>query len=340
MSLKPLGFKDSLIPPIFAGQNFKPPLGHLQPLGDSLREPLVQETGDWGFDAGSWEDAGMLSLSASNETASSPLPITNDQLPESSSNPPATTENIVRLKPLGQSKPLAESSDFQLSELSDLPAIVQSQSSSENRLFSSDAEVPNSTQGDRIDISTNVSPIVSATPANTTDSSESLNLPKLGRVESDSLGFNQQLISPFITESQEKSQASFQEIPGSDTVRASWEKPAAEEASLKDTQKSDNLSTETISEQVALPAESTAFASPSPTTIQSKQESQTSSPAAIEARDLVSPTATSDPQAIALNTPTTIQPKSSPTLPAEARDLVSATATSEEDAIASQSATT
>ncbi|HBE50794.1 MAG TPA: hypothetical protein DDW76_18965, partial [Cyanobacteria bacterium UBA11369] len=77
-------------------------------------------------------------------------------------------------------------------------------------------------------------------------------------------------------------------------------------------------------------------ASQPPTTIQPKQESQTSSPSPIEATDLISPTATSDSQARASQPPTTIQPKSSPTLPAEETEKVSPTATSEEDAIASQ----
>ena len=78
MTLKPLGLKDSLIPPISLGQKFESlrsplplgqsltPLGQsLQPLGDSVLQPLLDvngdwETGNWGLNAGTQEDGGNV----------------------------------------------------------------------------------------------------------------------------------------------------------------------------------------------------------------------------------------------------------------------------------------
>ncbi|NJK69256.1 MAG: hypothetical protein HC941_24495, partial [Microcoleus sp. SU_5_3] len=262
MTLKPLGLKDSLIPPISLGQKFEslrspPPLGQsltplgqsLQPLGDSVLQPLPGvngdwEIGNWQLDVGTQQDAGNvggeistssdyqlpirsqqnINLKAGETPTSHEFlhqSITNYQSENESLSPNtaalnssnAATDNIAQLKPLGRSKPLVQESENQISSLSGLLQFTQSTSSAEELASTVEktSNLSNSTPTDTVDISTNVSPIISAKPVNSISESESLNLPNISRFDDLSLGFNKQLISRFITEPLPQLQTSFPE---------------------------------------------------------------------------------------------------------------------------------
>ena len=115
----------------------------------------------------------------------------------------AATENIAQLKPLGNLKPLVQASVSEISSLSGLPQFTQRQStSSSENLVSTSGEtssLSNSMPTSTVDISNNVSPIVSAKPVNNISNSDSLDLPQISRFNDSSLGFNNQLSSQSIT---------------------------------------------------------------------------------------------------------------------------------------------
>src|SRR6476661_1473568 len=128
-------------------------------------------------------------------------------------SPNAARENIAQLKPLAISKPLVQASISELSSLSGLPQFTQRQStSSSENLVSTSGEtssLSNSMPTSTVDISNNVSPIVSAKPANNISSSDSLDLPQISRFNDTFLGFNNQLSSQFITKRLPQPQTSF-----------------------------------------------------------------------------------------------------------------------------------
>ena len=251
MSLKPLGFKDYLNPPISLGQKFKPlqappplgeslnPLGQsLQPLGEFMRSPLLQasflddEMANSSFipDSIMQEDMGMwrhgdtndsptdlLSPSSSQSPVSdrsSPIPqakLSKDELPfQNSADLSNAIANNVDRKPLGLSQCLVQESDMLISN-----QVIQNKSSLDYQLPPI-GEVENYSFSDSIQSS-------AATTGNHTDESELLDLPKINRYDERHLGFNKQLLSPVFTESLNQTQASFQEIPNSDVVKANWQ---------------------------------------------------------------------------------------------------------------------
>jgi hypothetical protein len=110
---------------------------------------------------------------------------------------------MAQLKPLAISKPLVQASVSEISSLSGLPQFTQRQStsSSENLVSTSGdtSSLYNSMPTSTVDISNNVSPIVSAKPANNISSSDSLDLPQISRFNDTFLGFNNQLSSQSIT---------------------------------------------------------------------------------------------------------------------------------------------
>ena len=128
-------------------------------------------------------------------------------------SPNAARENIAQLKPLAISKPLAQASVSEISSLSSLPQFTQRQStsSSENLVSTSreTSSLSNSMPTSTVDISNNLSPIVSAKPANNISSSDSLDLPQISRFNDTFLGFNNQLSSQSITKPLPQPQTSF-----------------------------------------------------------------------------------------------------------------------------------
>ena len=227
------------------------PLGQsLQPFGNSVLQPLGEvnkdgEIGNWGLDPGTpIEDgknfAGGIPQFLDNQLPIRARPEINSNLGEipdtqdlvgnfptnyRSKNEPlspnaaalnsanAATENIAQLKPLAISKPLVQTSVFEISSLSGLPQFTQRQStsSSENVVSTSGeaSSLSNSMPTSTVDISNNVSPIVSAKPANNISTSDSLDLPQISRFNNTFLGFNNQLSSQSITQPLPQSQTSF-----------------------------------------------------------------------------------------------------------------------------------
>ncbi|MEG4443408.1 hypothetical protein QUB49_16755, partial [Microcoleus sp. AT9_B4] len=217
------------------------PLGQsLQPFGNSVLQPLGEvnkdgEIGNWGLDAGTQirEDrenfAGEIPQFFDNQLPIRARPEINSNLGEipdtkdlvgnfptnyRSKNEPlspnaaalnsanAATENIAQLKPLAISKPLVQTSVFDISSLSSLPQLTQRQStsSSDNLVstFGETSSLSNSMPTNTVDIFNNVSPKVSAKPVNNISNSDSLDLPHISRFKDNSLGFNSLLNSPSI----------------------------------------------------------------------------------------------------------------------------------------------
>jgi hypothetical protein len=226
------------------GQSLQP-FGNsvLQPLGEVNKDG---EIGNWGLDAGTQirEDgenfAGGIPQFFDNQLPIRARPEINSNLGEipdtqdfvgnfptnyRSKNEPlspnaaalnsanAATENIAQLKPLAISKPLVQASVSEISSLSGLPQFTQRQStSSSENLVSTSGEtssLSNSMPTSTVDISNNVSPIVSAKPANNISSSDSLDLPQISRFNDTFLGFNNQLSSQSITKPLPQPQTSF-----------------------------------------------------------------------------------------------------------------------------------
>src|SRR4028119_459306 len=215
------------------GQSLQP-FGNsvLQPLGEVNKDG---EIGNWGLDAGTQireegeNFAGGIPQFFDNQLPIRARPEINSNLGEipdtqdfvgnfptnyRSKNEPlspnavalnshnAATENIDQLKPLAISQPLVQASVSEISSLSGLPHFTQRQStsSSENVVSTSGetSSLSNSMPTSTVDISTNVSPIVSAKPVNNISNSDSLDLPQISRFKDNSLGFNSLLSSQSI----------------------------------------------------------------------------------------------------------------------------------------------
>jgi hypothetical protein len=226
------------------GQSLQP-FGNsvLQPLGEVNKDG---EIGNWGLDAGTQireegeNFAGGIPQFFDNQLPIRSRPEINSNLGEipdtqdfvgnfptnyrskneplspnaaALNSPNAATENIAQLKPLAISKPLVQASVSEISSLSGLPQFTQRQStsSSENLVSTSGdtSSLSNSMPTSTVDISNNVSPIVSAKPANNISSSDSLNLPQISRFNDTFLGFNNQLSSQSITKPLPQPQTSF-----------------------------------------------------------------------------------------------------------------------------------
>jgi hypothetical protein len=263
MSLKPLGFRDSLNPSTSLKQNFQPlqappPLGKsLNPLGQNLLPlgefwpPLTQASFDDGEITDSWfipdsirqgdietwqqEHANNSPINLLSSSSPQPSvtnyrsPIPQAKLPQNElpfQNQPYLTNGSNSTEHSFDIKPLGLSKPL-VQESNMLTSTQTALSQVIQNKSNLDYQIPLIGNGENSSFSDFLQPNRVAT-GNTTDS-KLLYLPKINRYNEQRLGFNNQLVSPAFTESLEQTQASFQEIPNLGVVKANWQESALAE---------------------------------------------------------------------------------------------------------------